>query len=202
MPELILGLSLGWAAGIAPGPLHTLVLTTSLQRGFAAGARVAVAPLLTDLPIVALSVLAVGALPAGALRWLGALGGTYIVYLGVVTLREAAAGPSAGSAGTPLRDLRRGFVTNFLNPHPWIFWVGVGAPILVSAWGRGPFPAAAFLVAFYGLLVGTKLVLAALGARGRRLVASAWYPRLVAAGGALLVAMGALLLAGAVSGRL
>ncbi len=202
MPELILGLSLGWAAGIAPGPLHTLVLTTSLQRGFAAGARVAVAPLLTDLPIVTLSVLAVGALPAGAPRWLAAVGGSYVAYLGVVTVREAAAGPSAGSVGTAQRDLRRGFVTNFLNPHPWIFWMGVGAPILVGAWERGPFPAVAFLVAFYGLLVGTKLVLAGLGARGRRLAASAWYPRVVAAGGLLLLAMGVLLLAGAVTGRL
>ena len=47
---LLVGIGFGFSGGVAPGPLHTVIMTTSLQRGFAAGSRIAVAPLLTDAP--------------------------------------------------------------------------------------------------------------------------------------------------------
>ena len=89
MSELLLGISLGFAAGISPGPLSALVVTTALQRGVWAGVRVAIAPLLTDLPVVALSVLAVGAFPAGGLSYLAAAGGVFVIFLGLDTYRKA-----------------------------------------------------------------------------------------------------------------
>ena len=88
MSELLLGISLGLAAGVSPGPLSALVVTTALQRGVAAGVRVAVAPLLTDLPVVALSVLAVGAFPTRVLPYLAASGGVFVIILGVDTYRR------------------------------------------------------------------------------------------------------------------
>jgi len=46
-----MGLGLGLAAGASPGPLLTLVVSSTLARGFGAGLRVALAPVLTDAPI-------------------------------------------------------------------------------------------------------------------------------------------------------
>ncbi|MEL7059947.1 MAG: hypothetical protein AAGN46_07975, partial [Acidobacteriota bacterium] len=53
---LALGLGFGTAAGLSPGPLMTLVVATALDRGAAAGARVAMAPLITDAPVIVLAV--------------------------------------------------------------------------------------------------------------------------------------------------
>lgn len=191
MTELLLGVSLGWAAGISPGPLATLVLTTSLSRGFAAGARVAVAPLLTDAPVIAVSLLVASSLPAAVLTALQVAGGLYLVWLGLVTVREARQ-PPAGEVPlvTAAADIRRGVLTNLLSPHPWLFWVAVGGPLLVGAWERTPWAAAAFLGGFFGLLVGSKLVLAAVAAHGRRFVSESWYRRSVVVGGILIAAMG------------
>ena len=63
MRELAIGVVLGLAAGVAPGPLLALVIGAALERGFQAGARVAAAPLLSDAPIVVLSVLVLEGLP-------------------------------------------------------------------------------------------------------------------------------------------
>ena len=41
MEAILLAFSLGLAAGLSPGPLLTLVVSTSLARGFGAGLRVA-----------------------------------------------------------------------------------------------------------------------------------------------------------------
>ena len=39
MHQLLLGLSLGLGAGLAPGPLLALAIRSSLERGFAADGR-------------------------------------------------------------------------------------------------------------------------------------------------------------------
>ena len=80
-----------------------------------------------------------------------------------------------------------------LNPHPWLFWVGVGGPILIDAWRDGAIWAIGFLVIFYGLLVGLKVVLASLTARGRSFLTGVWYRRLLIASGLLLIALGVVL---------
>jgi threonine/homoserine/homoserine lactone efflux protein len=196
-----LGLSLGLGAGVAPGPLLAVVIRATLEGGFGAGARVACGPLLTDVPIIAVAVLLAAALPEEALAALGVAGGAFLVWLGVEALREqpapaeeaaggavrVAAPRSAGNAGS----LRRGAVVNLLNPHPWVFWLAVGVPIL----GDGSVAeGAAFLVPFYIMLVGSKLVVAAaLGAGRERLLRGAGYLRALRVSGALLIAAGVVL---------
>lgn len=202
MPELLLGISLGFTAGISPGPLSALVVATALQRGVAAGMRVAIAPLLTDLPIVALSVLAVGAFPRQVLPYLATAGGLFVIYLGVDTYRAAGRATfEAPDLDAPPSDVRRGIVTNLLSPHPWIFWLGVGGPLLVSAWDRGLGRAAGFLFGFYGLLVGSKLFLAWGVAAGRGILTLGGYRRMLKGSGVALVALGAVLIWQAAAGR-
>ena len=72
MEALILGLSLGTVAGISPGPLLTLVITATLERGVGGGLRVAASPLVSDAPIVTACLLTLTQL---AERWLALLGG-------------------------------------------------------------------------------------------------------------------------------
>ena len=194
MELTLLGAGLGLAAGISPGPLLALLAIASIERGFRAGARVAVAPLLTDAPIVALVLLLVKDLPASLLGVLTFLGGLFVVYLGVQNLRTGdQSEPTAEVSSVGARDLWQGAVVNFLNPHPWIFWIGVGAPTLVSGWRQSPLQAIGYLAGFYSLIVGSKLVLAWLAARGGQSLGGPWFGRVVRLCGALLLFLGALL---------
>jgi threonine/homoserine/homoserine lactone efflux protein len=193
---LLTGLSLGFSAGIGPGPLTTLVITTTLERGFAAGLRIAIAPLLTDLPIILASLWIVNALRPEVALLLAVAGGLYLIWLGVKTLHSARHAILESTLASPVRpreDLWRGFLVNLLSPNPWIFWLGVGGPILTEAWGVAPVGALGFLIGFYSLLVGSKIVLAWLVAGGRRYLTHTWYRRLLAASGLLLIGFGLLL---------
>ena len=197
---LFTGAGLGLAAGLSPGPLLVLVISASLERGFAGGARVAMAPLVTDVPIVAASLAAASTLPARALTGLTVAGGLFIVHLGVGTVRRAgnpqatasrAAGRQAASG-----DLWRGALVNVLSPHPWLFWLGIGGPLVTLLWRQSGGPAAAvFLALFYGALVGSKLLLAALLARGRHALGGHAHRRVISACGLLLVGLGLWLVA-------
>jgi threonine/homoserine/homoserine lactone efflux protein len=188
----LLGLSLGLGAGLAPGPLLALVIRSTLQGGLAAGARVACSPLLTDVPIIALAVLLAASLPEDALGVLGVAGGAFVVRLGLEALREAPR-PAEAAAGAPApqRDLLRGALVNALSPHPWVFWLTVGAPVLAEQGTGGD---ALFLGAFYVLLLGSKLGVALVLHAGRqRLLQGRGYAALLRASAVLLLVAGVLL---------
>jgi threonine/homoserine/homoserine lactone efflux protein len=162
-----LGLGLGLSAGISPGPLLALVITASLRNGLAGGLAVALAPLVTDVPIIVVSVLAIGRLPPEFLRWVGALGGLVVIPT------------SRGTTVNPSRELWRGVTVNALNPHPYLFWATIGGPVLVSTWRTSPWYAVAFLASFYALLIGSKVLVAWLVSHQASGLSTAWYQRLL-----------------------
>jgi threonine/homoserine/homoserine lactone efflux protein len=75
----------------------------------------------------------------------------------------------------PPRSWLKGVVTNLLSPHPWLFWLTVGAAILAEAIAQSWLVAAAFLFGFYLLLVGSKVGVALLSGRSRDLLAGRPY---------------------------
>lgn len=172
---LVSGIVLGLSAGISPGPLMTLVLSETLTHGGRAGARVAMAPAITDAPIVLLSVLILGKLSNhGAVLGVIALAGAlFLAYLARECL--LAKGVSIEEAVKKPRSLRKGVLTNFLSPNPYLFWITVGAPMIVSAADISWNTAALFLGGFYALLIGAKIGVAALTAKFRTFMKSAVY---------------------------
>lgn len=195
MAELVAGLSIGLAAGISPGPLQALIVTSTLRNGFGAGWRVAIAPLLTDVPIIVAAILAVGALPVTWAEVLGLVGGAVVIAFGTWEMRSAFRPIAVSEVGPTGRDVWRGVLVNALSPHPWVFWIAAGAPFLVGAWTADPWRGVAFVAGFYILLVGSKVALAAGVAMSRSRLSAAWRARLIFTGGALLVVGGTLLVA-------
>ncbi|RME44982.1 MAG: LysE family translocator [Chloroflexi bacterium] len=201
MNYVLLGLTLGLAAGISPGPLLTLVITASLRSGLAGGLLVAVAPLITDLPIILLAVFALNRTPAWALPAISAAGGLVVMYIGVEILRSARTASLAD--GTPQPDqatseLWRGALVNALNPHPYLFWATVGAPTLLTAWRDSSVYPFGFLVGFYLLLVGSKMAIAWLIDRRAGHLPVVWYRRTLLVCGMAMIGLGLLLLRSAV----
>ncbi len=164
---LSVAIILGLSSGFAPGPLLTLVITETLQHGRAAGVKVSIAPLITDTPIVIIVLLLFSQIRhveplVGAIS---IVGGGFVFYLGLTSIRIRPVNLS--TTVVKERSLLKGIATNFLNPAPYLFWVGVGSPMLIKVYQESPAHAFAFLVIFYGLMVGSKILLAAIIARSR-----------------------------------
>lgn len=164
---LAMGLVLGLSAGLAPGPLLTLVVSETLAHGLKAGIRVALAPMISDLPIVLLTLLVLSKLSdfKMVLGVISLVGGGVILKMGISGLRTAGAALDTG--GQVPNSLSRGVLVNVLSPHPYLFWISVGGPAVTRAWDISLGAAAGFVSGFYFLLVGAKVVLALLVARSR-----------------------------------
>lgn len=160
MTFLTQGTVLGLSAGFAPGPLLTLVVSETLRHGAKGGVRVALAPFVTDLPIIALSLFVVSGLSRlqPVLGMISLLGAFFVLYLGWENIRMRGA-ELPGTAEAP-RSLRKGVIVNALSPHPYLFWLTVGAPIAWRALQDDVLSATAFVGSFYALLVGSKIGLA------------------------------------------
>lgn len=168
------GIVLGLSAGLSPGPLMAFLLRESLSRSAAAGIRAACSPLATDLPIVAGSVLVLRELAAFemVLGVISLAGAAFLVRLGWESVHTTALDATEGGAAA---TWWRGILVNLLSPHPYLFWITVGAPILVQAAVGGLAGPILFLAGFYVCLVGSKIVMAVTAARFRRVLGGRAY---------------------------
>jgi threonine/homoserine/homoserine lactone efflux protein len=160
LPFLMSGILFGLAAGISPGPLLTLVISETLRHNRKAGIRVALAPIVTDLPIVLLSVFILTRLsnynwPLGILSMLGGLFIGYLAYESI-TIK----GVELNLEDARAQSLRKGIIANFLSPHPYLFWISVGAPTTLRAYSVNLPSAILFVLGFYICLIGSKITVA------------------------------------------
>jgi threonine/homoserine/homoserine lactone efflux protein len=169
MTSVVLGLS----AGLAPGPLTTLVFRQTLRYGSREGVKVALAPLLTDGVLVLLAAFAIGRLSDldGVFALISLVGALFLIWLSWDTWKISELRVDLGeeNPGTILKSVG----VNLLNPHPYVFWFTVGGPLVVQARDAGVSSLVCFLGGFFSCLVGAKMVLALLigryrgGLRGR-----------------------------------
>ena len=157
---LTTGIILGLSAGFAPGPILALVISETLSHDKRAGIKVALAPIITDLPIITLTLFILSKL-AGFHTVLGIislLGGGFILYLGFENIRTK--GMSVRLDNDKPRSLQKGIIVNLLSPHPYLFWLSVGGPLTMKAMQHSIIAAAAFISSFYVLLIGSKILIA------------------------------------------
>jgi threonine/homoserine/homoserine lactone efflux protein len=164
---LTAGIILGLSAGFAPGPLLALVISETIEHGVGAGVKVALAPILTDLPIIIITVFILAKLSSfhfvlGIISIIGAL---FILYMGIENIRIK--GIELGINKSSPKSFQKGIIVNALSPHPYLFWFSVGGPTTIKAMDQGLPTAISFVLSFYLLLVGTKIILAILVGKSR-----------------------------------
>ena len=154
---LFSGMVFGLAAGISPGPLIALVFSETIKYGKKEGFKIAFAPLITDLPIILFVLLILSRLTKydlvlGVITLFGAV---YLIYLGVENLIV-----KINKFEVKLEKkgaLKRGIIANFLSPHPYLFWLFIGGPMVLKSLNMHVFATILFILGFYSLLVGSKI---------------------------------------------
>ncbi len=161
------GVTLGLSAGFSPGPLLALVVSQTIRHGFREGAKVAFAPVITDFPIIFLSTLLLANLSGykSVLGLVSIVGGLFLVYLAYENVKTTGMEVTLDE-GEP-RSFLKGAMVNALSPHPYIFWMTVGGPLIMRGASENPWSPALFIASFLGCLVGSKMMLAVVVGRSR-----------------------------------
>ena len=158
LPFILQGLSFGFTAAASPGPMQALLLSQTLKNGWLKTLPAALAPLISDGPIIILVLFILSQVPETGLRLIRIAGGLFILYLAWGAFNAYRQSSDAAIAVQPdsgTNNLLKAALTNFLSPVPYIFWSTVLGPLLLQGWQASPTIGLAFLLAFYGTLVGS-----------------------------------------------
>jgi threonine/homoserine/homoserine lactone efflux protein len=170
--------ALGFALGAAPGPVQLLILSETAKRGLEGGLRVMLGANLTLLGILVILALGFASLEPGpgVIRTLQAVGGSFLVWIGVVELRSIRAetrstvdAPSQRAVAR-LGPTAKGVAAVLLNPGAWIFFATTASALIANATSDGGTGAA--LAAAVAMAIGVScsdLTFTILGSGGRRL---------------------------------
>lgn len=85
------------------------------------------------------------------------------------------------------KSFRKGATVNFLNPSPYLFWITIGDPIMTNAYNKNLLSPILFLIGFYSLLVGSKIVLAYATGKSRKFLTGKPYIYIMRIFGAILI---------------
>ena len=152
---IIQGIGYGFAAAVQPGPFQTYIISQSLTRGWQRTLPAALAPLVSDGPIIALCLLVLSQVPIWFQRVLYIAGGLFILYLAYGAYwswRNFDTHLSSPGSGTQQSVLKAALM-NTLSPGPYIFWSLVTGPILLKGWRETPIHGVGFLAGFYITIV-------------------------------------------------
>lgn len=169
---LLQGLGYGFSAAVQPGPFQTYVISQSLQRGWRRTLYAALAPLLSDGPIIALAMLLLAQLPPGWERVLYGVGGLFALTLAWGAYRAwRQFDLLAPMPDTPLQShgVLKAALMNLLSPGPYLFWGLITGPILLSGWRQAPAQGIGFLFGFYAAMVSSLACLIVIFGAARRL---------------------------------
>jgi len=148
---IIQGIGYGFAAAAQPGPLQTYLITQSLTKGWQKSLVNALAPLVSDGPIIALCLLVLRQIPDSFQRILYLAGGVFVLYLAHGAYKawkhfdiQLAVPETSGQ-----QSVLKAALVNMLSPGAYIFWSLVTGPILIEGWRETPMFGINFILGFY-----------------------------------------------------
>jgi threonine/homoserine/homoserine lactone efflux protein len=166
---LLMGATFAFSAAVQPGPFQAYLVSSTMANGWRRTLPAAFAPILSDVPIVALVLLV---LTHVSMSWLEVLrlgGGLFLVYLAARACVAFLDYRHTTFAKRPhaARTLLEAVTVNLLNPNPYISWSLVLGPLAIRAWREAPAHFVALVGAFYVTMVAATacLVVVLAGAR-------------------------------------
>ncbi len=158
---LLSAATIGFSAGVTPGPLQALFLSYAIKNGWKKALPAAFAPLVSDGPVILLVLLLLNTVSDGFIRVLQIGGALFLLYLAWDSYRSfrhfKEVKDQTETSG--FKTLLKATVMNVLAPGPWLFWSLINGPNLLEAWAVSPWWGVGYLASFYGVFILTNIVL-------------------------------------------
>ena len=154
---LIQGVGYGLIAASQPGPFQTYLISQTLARGWKQTLPAALAPLISDGPIILICIFILSQVPAWLQKILYIAGGLFVLYLSYGTYKTwKDFNPSIPTIESGMQQsILKATLMNIFNPNPYIFWTLVTGPILLKGWRETPVNGIGFLAGFYITLISS-----------------------------------------------
>ncbi len=152
---LLLGATYAFAAAAQPGPFQTFLISRAVSQGWRRTLPAALAPLVSDGPIIVLALLVLTQVPPGFEPALRCAGGAFLLYLawGAFGSWRKSREASTDETGASRKTVLSAALVNLLNPNPYLGWSLVLGPLLLKGWRETPANGLALILGFYVTMI-------------------------------------------------
>lgn len=184
---LVIALTVGITGATQPGPFTVLVISQSLRYGTKEALKIAIAPLITDAPIILTAIFVLSKISNSntIVGVISILGAGYLAYLGHGNFTSKTI--KLSDKNIQPQSFKKGIITNFLSPGPYIFWLTIGAAILTRALQISFWMPFVFIVVLYTIFISCYILMAFIGGKFRNFLGSKPYLIFVRAMGLILI---------------
>ena len=168
---LLLGVTYAFAAAVQPGPFQSYLISQTLSIGWRRTLPAAFAPLLSDGPIIVLTVILLSRIPGWLINVLQCAGGIFLLSLAVHAWKtwKNFDSENINHPASSRKTLIEAMLVNFLNPAPYLGWSLVMGPLLLKGWRESTLNGIALLLGFYATMVLSQMGIVLLFARAGKL---------------------------------
>jgi len=168
---LLLAASYAFAAAVQPGPLQAYLISQTMINGWRRTVPAAVAPIISDIPIVLLVLLVLTHVPPSFINVIRLAGGIYLLYLAFQALQSYRAYSHLRESPPRMvyQTIWKAVVVNLLNPNPYLGWALIMGPLFLKAWSDSPSYGIGVIVLFYATMILATAAIIALFSGARSL---------------------------------
>ena len=191
---LLVGFAVGLTGALMPGPMLFATIDSSLKKGWIAGPEVVFGHAILELFIAILIVFGLTSfIGSEAIVFISVVGGFVLIVFGVMTIRGASdASDALHSDGAIVSNpIAAGFLTSASNPYFWIWWLAAGSALVMRGLEIGLLAVAFFVIGHWMADIGWYSVVSTSFSRGKSLMSSKTYERVLVSCGLFLMAFGA-----------
>ncbi len=190
MDFFVIGLLLGISAGVSPGPLMAVLISETLKGNIKNGVIISIVPVLTDIPLIIILLIFLHKIEYQEMiiKVLSFCGFIVLFYYGIKDIFTSKVNLDINKSS--IGSLKKGLLTNILNPHPYIFWGLIGVPFMV---GGTIFQMIGFVSGFFAGIVGSKIAIALVTEKSKKFINSRYYIYLIRGSGIVLIIFGMIL---------
>jgi threonine/homoserine/homoserine lactone efflux protein len=173
---LIFGVTYALAAAVQPGPLQTYIISETLSKGWRKTLPASFAPLISDGPIIILTLFILTRIPSWFLEVLHLAGAAFLFYLAYGSYKswKNLMGKKDSNGKKDHQTLWKAALVNFLNPNPYLGWSLVMGPLFLKGYNESQIYGVILLISFYATIVagiaGTIIVFAYARSLGTRII--------------------------------
>ena len=153
---IMIGSGFAFAAVLQPGPLQAYLLNSVARNGWKNTLPASFSPLISDGPIVLISLFILNQVPDILYGFLRIAGGVFLIFLAWMSYRKYLQynhKPPENHPSAPRTILQAAFV-NLLNPNPYLSWSLVMGPTFLAALNQKSSFAVGLISAFYITMIG------------------------------------------------
>ena len=191
---LLVGFAVGLSGALMPGPMLFATIDSSLKKGWIAGPEVVFGHALLELVIAVLIVLGLTSfIGSEAISIISVVGGFVLIIFGAMTIKGASDASNAlhSDGAIVSSPVMAGILTSASNPYFWIWWLAAGSALVMRGLEIGLVAVAFFVVGHWMADLGWYSLISTSFSRGKSLMSSKTYERILASCGVFLIVFGA-----------